>query len=45
MPVLYLIEQGSTLRKDGDVFVVSKDEAILKEIHAPQKIGNNKRRN
>jgi len=34
LPVLYLIEQGSTLRKDGDVFVVSKDDVVLKEIHA-----------
>lgn len=34
MPVLYLTEQGAVLRKDGDVFVVSKDEAVLKKIHA-----------
>jgi len=31
MPVLYLTEQGSTLRKDGNRLIVSKDGQVLQE--------------
>ena len=34
MPVLYLLEQGSSLHKDGEVFTVVKDDTVLKKIHA-----------
>jgi CRISPR-associated protein Cas1 len=34
MPVLYLLEQGSTLHKDGEVFTVTKDGEVLQKIHA-----------
>ena len=34
MPVLYLLEQGSTLRKEGDVFVVTKDDEELQRVRA-----------
>jgi CRISPR-associated protein Cas1 len=34
MPVLYLLEQGATLRKDGDIFTVTKDNQVLQKIPA-----------
>ena len=34
MPVLYLLEQGSTLHKDGELFTVTKDGEVLQKIHA-----------
>lgn len=34
MPALYLTEQGATLRKQGDTFVVTKDNATLQAIPA-----------
>jgi hypothetical protein len=34
MPVLYLIEQGTTLHKSGDVFTVTKKGEVLQEIRA-----------
>lgn len=34
MPVLYLVEQGSTLKKDGDTFRVTKDDKVLTTIPA-----------
>ncbi len=34
MAVLYLAEQGSTLRKDSNTFVVSKDKEVLQKIPA-----------
>lgn len=34
MAVLYLLEQGSTLHKDGGVLTVTKNDAVLQEIHA-----------
>jgi len=34
MPVLYLLEQGSTLHKDGGLFTITKDNNVLQEIHA-----------
>ena len=34
MPVLYLVEQGATLHKDSDTFVVSKDKEVLQKIPA-----------
>ena len=34
MPVLYLLEQGSTLRKEGDVFVVTKNDIELQRVRA-----------
>lgn len=34
MPVLYLLEQGATLRKDGDVLVVTKDDEELQHVRA-----------
>ncbi|MGQ9546582.1 MAG: CRISPR-associated endonuclease Cas1 [Dehalococcoidia bacterium] len=34
MSVLYLLDQGSTLRKDGEVFVVTKDGETLQKIPA-----------
>jgi hypothetical protein len=34
MPVLYLTEQGATLGKDGELFVVTKDEQELARISA-----------
>jgi len=34
MPVLYLIEQGSRLHKDGELFTVTKDDEVLQKIHA-----------
>ncbi len=34
MPVLYLIEQGSTLRKDGDTFEVTKDKKTILTVPA-----------
>jgi len=32
MPVLYLVEQGATLRKDNQTFVVSKDRKVLQKV-------------
>ena len=34
MPVLYLVEQGATLRKDSLTFVVTKDNQVLQKIPA-----------
>lgn len=34
MAVLYLVEQGATLRKDSGTFVVSKDREVLQKIPA-----------
>jgi len=34
MPVLYLTEQGATLRKEGDLLVISKEGQELKKIPA-----------
>ncbi len=34
MPVLYLTEQGATLRKEGDLLVVTKDGQVLQEFPA-----------
>lgn len=34
MPVLYLVEQGATLRKEADVFTVTKDNKVLQKIPA-----------
>lgn len=34
MPVLYLVEQGATLRKDGDVLVITKDGQTLAKVQA-----------
>lgn len=34
MPVLYLIEQGATLRKEGDTFLVTKEDQTLQKIPA-----------
>lgn len=34
MPVLYLTEQGATLRKEGDVFVVTKEGQELQKVPA-----------
>lgn len=34
MPVLYLVEQGATLRKEADTFLVSKDNEVLHKIPA-----------
>ncbi len=34
MPVLYLLEQGSTLRKEGDIFVVTRDDNELQRVRA-----------
>lgn len=34
MPVLYLLEQGSTLHKDGEVFTITKDGKVLQKIPA-----------
>ena len=34
MPVLYLLEQGSTLRKDGEVFAITKEGKVLEKIPA-----------
>jgi len=34
MPVLYLTEQGATLRKEGDLFIISKNGQTLQEIPA-----------
>lgn len=34
MPVLYLTEQGATLRKEGDLLVVTKDDQTLQEVWA-----------
>jgi CRISPR-associated protein Cas1 len=34
MPVLYLIEQGARLHKEGELFTVTKDDKVLKKIHA-----------
>jgi CRISPR-associated protein Cas1 len=34
MPVLYLLEQGSTLHNDGEVFTVTKDDNVSQKIHA-----------
>jgi CRISPR-associated protein Cas1 len=34
MPVLYLVEQGATLRKESDTFVVTKNDQVLQKIPA-----------
>lgn len=34
MPVLYLTEQGATVRKQGDVLLISKGEETLQELQA-----------
>jgi len=34
MPVLYLLDQGSTLHKDGEVFTITKDGKVLGKIPA-----------
>ena len=34
MPVLYLIEQGARLHKEGELFSVTKDDKVIKKIHA-----------
>ncbi len=34
MPVLYLLDQGSTLHKDGDVFTITKEGKVLEKIPA-----------
>jgi len=34
MPVLYLLEQGSTLHKDGDIFTITKEGKVLEKILA-----------
>ena len=34
MPVLYLLEQGTTLHKKGDVFTVSRKDEIIRAIRA-----------
>jgi CRISPR-associated protein Cas1 len=34
MPVLYLVEQGASLRKEGDLFTVTKDNEILQKVPA-----------
>ena len=34
MPVLYLLEQGSTLHKDGEVFAITKEGMVLEKIPA-----------
>lgn len=34
MPVLYLLEQGSTLHKDGEVFTITKEGRVLDKIPA-----------
>ncbi|MDD5703106.1 MAG: CRISPR-associated endonuclease Cas1 [Dehalococcoidales bacterium] len=34
MPVLYLIEQGAKLHKEGELFTVTKDDKVVKKIHA-----------
>src|SRR3972149_4271817 len=36
MAVLYLTEQGATLRKDHELFTVTKDGAVLTSIPAPR---------
>lgn len=34
MPVLYLVEQGASLKKDGDTLLVTKDKEVLQKIPA-----------
>jgi CRISPR-associated protein Cas1 len=34
MPVLYLVEQGATLRKEGDLFIVTKGSETLQKVPA-----------
>lgn len=34
MPVLYLVEQGATLRKEGDLFTITKDGQTLQKVPA-----------
>ncbi|GAI07769.1 unnamed protein product [marine sediment metagenome] len=34
MPVLYLLDQGSTLHKDGEVFTITKEGKVLDKIPA-----------
>ncbi len=34
MPVLYLLDQGSTLHKDGDIFTITKEGKVLEKIPA-----------
>jgi len=34
VPVLYLTEQGSTLRKEGELFLVTKDDQELQKVQA-----------
>lgn len=34
MPVLYITEQGATLRKEGELLVITKDGATLQEVWA-----------
>jgi hypothetical protein len=32
MPVFYLVEQGATLRKEGDLFTVTKNKETLPKV-------------
>jgi CRISP-associated protein Cas1 len=34
MPVLYLVEQGTTLHKNGDVFTITKKDNVLQAVRA-----------
>src|SRR3990172_12535944 len=36
MPVLYLTEQGSVLRKEGEQLVVTKEGQVLQKVPAPK---------